>query len=239
MIKYFTEIKNRFLLILTTYFFNITTIYFYKEIILFLIIQSKNQYESKNVSYFIFTDVTEIFSVYIKLLFFISSQLLFFYVLYNIFIFLIPAFYKKEYIYFKFIFKLFCFTWFFSSVVSIQLLIPLTWNFFLSFQESMLSTTLLNIHFEAKLIEYLNFFIYFYFMSTLYLQLNIFSFGLFNYFNVSLTNIKKFRKVYYLSLVFSTTFLCPEIFSQIFIISIILIAYESLVLFFLLIKKFS
>lgn len=239
MIKYFTELKNRFFLILIAYFFNIITVYFYKEIILFLIIQSKDYSINKNTAYFIFTDVTEIFSVYIKLLFFLTSQLIFFYVLYNTFVFLIPALFKKEYSYLKFMLKLFCFAWIFSALVSTKILIPLTWTFFLSFQESIITKTLLNIHFEAKIIEYFNFFVYFYFISTLYMQFSILLLVISSYVSVSVTNIKKFRKVYYFSFALSTTLLCPDIFSQLIMICILLLGYEIFVLLFLLIRKFN
>ena len=237
MLKYFTEIKNRFFLVLITYFFIVFTTYFYKEIILFLIIKSKNQYSIESTAYFIFTDVTEIFSLYIKLIFFISSQVVFFYSLYHIFIFLIPALFKKEYTNLKFIFKLFFYAWIFSAVIAIKILIPLTWNFFISFQDSIILKTSLDIYFEARIIEYLNFFMYFYFISTIYFQFSIFLFGTFNYFSVSLKNIKKFRKVYYFSFVLSTALLCPDIFSQLILISIILFGYEIFVLLFLLYQK--
>lgn len=239
MLKYFTEIKNRFFLVLITYFFSITTIYCHKEIILLAVIQSKNLYGTKNTAYFIFTDVTEIFSLYMQLIFFISSHIISFYILYNIFIFLTPALFKKEYETLKFIFKLFCFAWIFSALISVKILIPLTWNFFLSFQDSILLKTSLDIYFEAKIIEYFNFFMYFYLISTLYFQLSIFLFGTFSYFNISLQNIKKFRKVYYFSFVLSTAFLCPDILSQLIIICILLVGYETFVLLFLLFKNTS
>lgn len=238
MIKYITEIRNRFFLVLIAYFFSIFTTYFYKEIILFLIIQSKNQYSIASISYFIFTDVTEIFSLYMKLIFFISSQVIFFYILYNIFVFLIPALFKTEYTNLKFILKLFCFAWIFSALIAIKILIPLTWNFFISFQNGIILKTSLDLYFEARIIEYLNFFMYFYLISTLYFQLSIFLFGILNYFSVSLQNIKKFRKVYYFSFVLSTALLCPDIFSQLIIICIILFGYEVFVLLFLLSQKF-
>lgn len=237
MLKYFTEIKNRFFLIVITYFFIVISTYFYKEIILFLIVQSKTQYDNNSTAYFIFTDVTEIFSVYIKLTFFISYQIISFYILYSIFIFSVSALFKKEYLQLKFFFKLVCFAWLCSALVSIKILIPITWNFFLSFQESILLKTSLDLHFEAKIIEYFHFFIYFYFTSTLYFQFSILLFGVFNYYSVGLSNIKKFRKVSYFSFVFSTTLLCPDIFSQIILICIFLLAYEIFVLLFILFKK--
>lgn len=239
MLKYFLEIKNRFFLLLITYFTTLTTIYYYKEIILFLIIQSKTKFDYTNLNYFIFTDVTEIFSVYIILILFLSIQIVILFVFYHIIIFFTPALFKKEYLYLNFFFKLFFSLWVFSVFISTKILIPVTWDFFLSFQELIIKTTSLNIYFEAKIIEYFYFYIYLYSLSIIYFQIGIMLFVVFNYFNISLLIIKKFRKVYYFSFILASTFLCPDINSQLFISSVIILSYEVFIFIFLFYQKFS
>ena len=79
MTNYFLEIKNRFFLIFIVWLSIILTSYLYKEIILFSIIQrniSKNINHQIDIFYFIFTDVTEILSVYLKLITFLNLQII-------------------------------------------------------------------------------------------------------------------------------------------------------------------
>ena len=66
MSKYFIEIRNRLLLLLLTWLSTILISYLYKEILLFSIVQPNIVFNFSNGStffYFIFTNVTEIFSV--------------------------------------------------------------------------------------------------------------------------------------------------------------------------------
>lgn len=104
MFRYFLEIKNRLFLLFLTWFSIILTIYLNKETILFTIIQ-KNSLKTNNkqleIFYFIFTNVTEIFSVYLKLITFLNLQTISIYFIYHCFIFIIPALFKSEYLYLK------------------------------------------------------------------------------------------------------------------------------------------
>ena len=88
MSKYFLEIKNRLILLLLTWLSTILVSYFYKETLLFIVVQSNtfiNVNEHLAFFYFIFTDVTEILSVYLKLIMFLSSQIFFIYLIYHFF----------------------------------------------------------------------------------------------------------------------------------------------------------
>jgi len=82
MSKYFLEIKNRLILLLLTWFSTISASYLYKETLLFIIVQPKS-FTSLNEDlaffYFIFTDITEILSTYLKLIMFLSTQIFFIY----------------------------------------------------------------------------------------------------------------------------------------------------------------
>jgi sec-independent protein translocase protein TatC len=233
MIKYFIEFKNRLVFILLFYLSTFLVLYVYKEILLFLLVQPKSKINiNSNSFYFIFTDVTEIFYVYIKLILFISFQFLILFIIYNVFIFLIPALFKKEYYYMKTFIKTIFYTWLFSGLVSNYYLIPISWDFFLSFQ-NFISDKSFNLYFEAKLNEYFNFYISFYYVCFFYFQFSILLFWGLKYLNEEINNIKKFRKVYYFCFVILSTLLCPDFITQVFLSLSLIIIYEVLILVFL------
>jgi hypothetical protein len=71
MFKYILEIKNRLFLLLFTCVSTLVICYLYKETLIFLLVKS-NIFFSNNF-YFIFTNVTEIFSVYIQYMLYIMD----------------------------------------------------------------------------------------------------------------------------------------------------------------------
>jgi sec-independent protein translocase protein TatC len=139
-----------------------------------------------------------------------------------------------EYSHCKFGIKTIGLMFLFSAVLSTYFLIPLTWNFFLSFQD-LTVTSSFNLHFEAKLNEYLNFHISFYYLCGFYCQFFALLLLLLNYLGINIKVIKKFRKLYYYCFIILSTLISPpEILSQIFISLIVIFIYESILLFFLL-----
>jgi len=237
MSKYFLEIKNRSILLLLTWFSTIVVSYFYKETLLFIIVQPNtflNVNEHLAFFYFIFTDVTEILTVYLKLIMFLSSQIFFIYLIYHFFLFLSPAFFHVEYLYCRFSIQAMSFLFLFSSVLVTFFLIPFTWNFFLSFQD-LIAAHSFNLYFEAKLNEYLSFYIKFYYLCGFYCQFFVFLLLFLNHTDANRKLLKKFRKFYhYCFIIFSTLISPPEILSQIFISLIVIFIYEFLLIFFLL-----
>lgn len=233
MIKYLVELKNRLFLLSLLYLSTITILYYYKEVILFLIVQPKWKTSTEiSLYYFIFTDVTEIFSVYIQLILFISFQIFMLFFFYQLYIFLIPALFKLEYFYFKSFIKIISLTWFFSLIISNYYIIPFSWDFFLSFQHLIIDKSF-NIHFEAKLNEYFSFYISFYYICFFYFQFSVLLFFCLQYVNKDLKNIKKFRKLYYFCFVLLSTFLCPDFLTQLLLSVILIFCYEVLLLLFL------
>jgi Sec-independent protein secretion pathway component TatC len=234
MIKYLIEFKNRLFFLILLYLSTSVILYFYKEILLFLLVQSKWKItnDKSSLYYFIFTDVTEIFSVYIQLILFITFQLLVLFIIYHSFIFFIPALFKKEYNSLKVIVRVIFFTWFLSVLISNYYIIPFSWDFFLSFQ-NFITDKSFNIHFEAKLSEYFAFYISFYYISFFYLQFSVVIFFCFQHFNKELKNIKKFRKLYYFCFVLVATLLCPDFLTQLLLSIVLIFMYEFLLLIFL------
>jgi Sec-independent protein secretion pathway component TatC len=239
MIKYILEIKNRLFFLFLTYCSIILVTYFYKEILLFLIIKPNYTFNKKSVNlyYFIFTAVTEIFSVYIQLIFFIGFQFFLIFLFYHMFIFFSSALFKKEYILLKIIFKNIVLIWMLSSFISHYIIIPGTWNFFLSFQDLIIKTDSFSIHFEAKIMEYLYFYIYLYYICCIYFQVVTLFFFFLNYINISLKSVKKYRKLYFFGFVIFSTLLSPDVISQILVSFILIVVYEIFIIFIIFSKK--
>lgn len=235
--KYLSEAKNRSTLLVLTWLSCFLIAYFYKETLLFIFVQPQMYHDTGSCPtafYFIFTDVTEIFSVYIKLITFTSTQLTLLYVLHHLFAFFSPAMYYKEYFYFNLVLKIILLVWCFSIIMLTQILIPLTWKFFLSFQH-LTSAKSVNLHFEAKLNEYLIFYVSLYYLSAFYCQILTVLFLFLSHINGNIQIIRKFRKLYYFSfLVFATLISPPDISSQFLVSITIIFFYEVLIFTFLL-----
>lgn len=242
MKKYFIELKNRFILFNFSMFSLMLVSYYYKEIILFLIIKpSLNINNNFDLYYFIFTDVTEIFSVYLIAIIFVVIQISTFFLLYQMYSFLSFALYKKEFIFLKQLLKFFFIAWFFAFITASFFVIPISWDFFLNFQ-SLLSSKLILLYFEPKISEYLNFCVSIYSLTLFYFLIFAVLFFIVNHFTKSINPLKKFRKLYYYSfLVFSTTVTPPDIFNQLFFSVVLIFFFELFIIIFvvknLLIRK--
>jgi len=232
MIKYFLEIKNRLLLLLITILSTLLISYLYKETLLFLITQPERiMFKNSSYSsfYFIFTNVTEILSVYVQLVTFLGFQMFLLFTFYHCFVFFSPAMFKSEYCFLYTLFKFSITVWFFSAIVANFLLVPITWDFFFSFQE-LFSSKFVNLHFEAKLTEYLDFYIFIYYLSIVYFQIFTILFFFLNYINNKIKLIQKCRKIfYYFFIIFSTLISPPDLISQFFISLVLIFIYEILV----------
>lgn len=244
MVKYLVEIKNRVFLLFITHTFVVLITYYYKEILLFLMIKQSNNiytlnsYNADSPLHFIFTDVTEVLSVYINLVLFISVQVTAVFFCYHTFLFLSPAMFSKEYKFLLLLIKVIFFIWLLSTLAANLIIIPVTWNFFLSFQDLIASKSF-NIHFEAKLSEYVSFYISIYYICSLYFQVFVLILFFLNYLNTKINNIKKFRKIYYFGFViFSTIISPPDVVSQVLLSFSFVLAYElALVIFLIKILK--
>jgi sec-independent protein translocase protein TatC len=136
-------------------------------------------------------------------------------------------------LYLKFILQSITTVYLISTILIHYFLLPITWKFFLSFQD-LTTNNSFYLHFEAKLIEYFNFYVSFYCSCALYCQLFTLFLLLFNYTTISVQAIKKFKKLlYYLFLVLATFVSPPEVLTQIFVFLIFFVVYEYLILLFL------
>ena len=222
MLKYLFEIRNKLILLILTLFSTTLTCFYYKNVLLFLVTQM--HLKSENL-YFIFTDVTELFSVYFQLVFFISIQITIWYFFYHLFFFISTALYFQEFKILTFLLSSSTFFWFLTCLLSSYILVPFGWNFFLSFQSQP------GFYFEARISEYFNFYKNMYIICLTYCQLFIFIFLFLADIQQSYFYIKKYRKVYYyIFLLFATCVTPPDLISQIVATSLVIILYEILLL---------
>ena len=235
---YYLEIKNRIFLLLLSWSTVILMSYCFKEVLLFSVTKHNiySSFSTEKMLYFIFTGVTEVFSAYMMLIFFLGNQVLIFYTIYHIFMFIILGLYKYESDYLIFVFKTSTFLFCLSVIVYNKVLFPFSWNFFLSFQNFAVSK-FLTLHFEAKLSEYLIFYIMFYHICIFYFQSFVVLVLFFDYVKNELNIIRRFRKIFYYSFViFSTLITPPDVFSQ-FILSFSIICSYEILMFFIIFKN--
>lgn len=227
--SYYFEIKNRFILLLLIWLFCFVTIYFHKETLIFLLKPDYSlHYKNSFKFYFIFTDVREVLSAYITIAFFITNQVFGFLMICQIFVFLSSGLYYTEYLYLKRWIYLSLFFWIGSIFIFNRVLLPVSFNFFLSFQ-SLTNVEPVQMYFESKLIEYLNFYVVLYFICGVYGQILLFLTLFLDYTILNLKTIKKYRKVsFFLFLLFATVTTPPDIISQIFLTLSLSLLYELL-----------
>nr|AVR57487.1 SecY-independent transporter protein [Entomoneis sp.] len=230
---FFLEITNRLVLMIFVKLNLLITCYYYKEVLYFILINDLILNNNFNF-YFVYTNITELFLVYFKLVNFFSLQFFFLYLLYTLFTFVVPALYKKEFILLKKA-LLFLLTLLISNFfLVIVFIFPATWAFFYSFQELFLKNL---IFLEVRINDYFQFFTKTYYFMLIYIFNAVIIFLVTKKLYYSKIYIKKFRKLNYLAFFFLFTLINPvDLFSQIFFLAIFYFCYE-LLLFFLFLKK--
>lgn len=229
--KYYLEVKNRIFLVLVCWISLLIISYYFKEPLLFAFINSNKYYHKLNdVPYFIFTDVTEIFYVYLQLVFFITNQLTVLMIFYHGLMFLALGLYKSEYIRLQLAFKVFIGAWLCSIILLKEFLIPFSWSFFLSFQNSNNNMQPLSFFFEARIVEYINYLTNLYYICLVNCQVLTLLTLLLANMSENVATIKIFRKLFYfIFVVFATITTPPDITSQIVISFTLIVIYEFLI----------
>ena len=226
--QYYLEIKNRSILLLFTWVSLLIVCYDFKEPLLFTFIDSNKYYN--NMPYFIFTNVDEIFYVYLRLILFIANQITIIMALYHGLMFLTLGLYYSEYKQLKLILKIFIITWLCSIILLRKIIMPFSWSFFLSFQETNNHLQPASFFFEARILEYFDYFTNFYYLCVMNCQLLTLSVLFLNKISKETGTIKTFRKLFYLVFIlFSTITTPPDIFSQIIMSTSLILIYEILV----------
>lgn len=220
--------KSRGFILLFASFLIFLAGYVFKEVLLNIIVYS---YWDASITefYFIFTDVTEVFTVYVYLILFVTKQVLFFYFCYHLLIYVSPGLTTIEYRFLITVFSTSTFLFIISIILFKKFLFPFSWNFFLSFKDFVVFKSL-TLHFEAKLMDYIVFFFNLYFSCVLYFQFFILPIFFFMYFSKELSVYRSFRKfLYYACVIFSTIVTPPDVISQIVLSLTLIIGCEILV----------
>lgn len=237
MINYLIEIRNRIFLVFICLFFTFVVSYFYKELI-FLDISKIGSFTVEfSPKYFIFTDVTELFSIYIRLVKFITFITFFIYGLYHFFVFISPALYKNEYLNLKSYLRLVFVFWLFSLCLSYFVFVPALWVFFTSFNSSFVNGSV-DLYFELTISEYISFLILIFYQSNLQFQFFVVLVLFLKYYHIDKKFIKNFRNVFYFSFLSLATIITPpDITSQLFCFSILICFFEMSVYYYFMISK--
>lgn len=228
--NFIRELRNRFFLLLLAWFSVVMVSYLYKEILIFIFVKPSLSVFKDNSLYFIFTNLTDIFSTYIRLAYFLGNQILFFLFFYHLFTFLAPGLYYFEYKNFIKLFSLSLAFWVCSILILNEYILPFSWQFFLSFQTS-INQSVLSFYLEAKINEYINLYISLYYICSLNFQLFILFFVFLDHIKKNLASVKIFRKFFYFSFFLIATFLTPpDVFSQICFGLSSIIVYEATII---------
>lgn len=235
MYNYFFEIQNRILYIVLLFSVIFGLNYCYKEALFYFLVKPIFfSINNKTSSYFIYTNITEIFLTYLKISAFTSVYLTLPYLLFQVWKFFLPGMYPSEQAFLNFILFSFTLVWAISSLFSYLILLPYIWFFFSGFD---FSSNIYSIpfFFEAKLDEYILFIANVFFSTCFFFQIFFFSF--FFLYRHTLSNLKAVRKIrpYLYLLIF--TFAClvtpPDILSQLLIAIPFILIYEIIVLYLL------
>lgn len=222
--KYFVEIKNRFILLIIAWCFTIITCYVYKESLLFLLIYANKHIFNTDYFYFITTNITDVFSTYIIIIYFVANQITIIYAVYNFIIFLSPGLYKIEYMKLKSYLKIIFIIIIFNCIITHYFFIPTFWKFFSSFQTQ---NSCISIFFEAKLIEYFEFYILIYYTNIILSCFYFFLFFFINSLKNKLTTVRKIKKItFILCYLISTLITPPDVTSQLLLGSLLFLFTE-------------
>ena len=226
--EHLLEFRQRFIksLIFFLFFFIIGYI-FSEQIYNFLLKPLEiNSEDSRRI---IYTSPIEAFLSYLKLSFIFALFCSLPLILWQIYLFLTPALYKKERGIMIMIFLISPILFFVGSTLCYYGLLPIALKFFLSFENI---NSVIPIILEAKISEYLKLILNMIFIFGLIFQIPLLFLLLIKFKKIDKISLKKFRKYYIiLSFTIGAIFTPPDIFSQIFIAVIMILFYEIMVFF--------
>jgi sec-independent protein translocase protein TatC len=237
--KYLLEIKYRAFFSFIAWISLILNCYFFKETLLYTFIKFNSFYNNYEPTYFLITNVTEVFTTYLQLSYFIANQITFLFICYQIFLFISTGLYKFEYAYFKTTSIIIVIFWVLFVWVLNYTIFPVSWNFFLQFQNFMFAQNL-TFYFEAKLNEYWVFYITIYYLCCFAYQLMVLFWIFLSLFKTNFLIIKRLRKILYFAFfVIATIVTPPEVTHQLITSICIIIIYELILISILLKIEFT
>jgi Sec-independent protein secretion pathway component TatC len=111
-----------------------------------------------------------------------------------------------------------------------EFVMPFSWAFFLSFQDTNSKLQITSFFFEARISQYLDYFINLYYICLINCEILALLTLVINSVSGHAKKVKSFRKLFYfVFIVFSTVTTPPDIVSQVFLSFSLIIIYELLV----------
>ena len=95
--NYFIEIKNRVLLTVICWCSVFCVSYFYRDVLIFLLVKFSTKTLDLNNFYFIATNLTDVINAYLEISYFLGIQLSIFIFFFNFLVFLAPGLFVHEY----------------------------------------------------------------------------------------------------------------------------------------------
>ena len=230
ILQYLYELKLSLLyIIILILFVFILNFYYFNEIIYILLKPLFNSFKLNNKYnnfYLIFTNLTDIFFIYIKIFFLISFYISIPLTFLNTKKFISNGLYCFEIKIFQIFFYIFSVFICINNFLIYFVFIPLIYGFFISF-EVISSSALFNLYFEGKFNDYLNFIFNLFFTINVLLNIPIVII-FFKYLGIfSLNFLVQYRKLFYFFFLIVISILTPpDILSLILLIFILFLIYE-------------
>ena len=228
---FYKEIKNRCVIFLLLCVFNAIVCFCNKENILFFLLQSiESSTMSTNETYFVFTDLPEVFSVFIELAAFFTYQLSILLFLYHLIAFFSASFRSVELYNVKKVFRFFVSGWALTFIVFQIVALPSMLTFFLTLPNMYNTMSPYPILFEAKLNQFISFCLSVYMTCLMIVEFCVFNLFLITFKKAQVKNVQKDRKNFYLMVVVIALVMAPfEVLSQMFLVSFILVYWEFMI----------
>lgn len=220
---YKIEFKYRIIFIIINWIFLFNISYMYKHILLFLYIKQVIYNEIVNF-YLINTNILEILNLYIELTYIITNNLMVFYLIHNLIVFLNYAFYRKEFTLIKLNLHILLIINISLNLLIFITIFPIIWQSLKYFQEIF---TIDFIHSETKINEYYQILLYIY-IKIKYFLIIVLLFILILKKYINKNTLIKIRKIYLFLLIYLLTTI-DEIITQFIVYFILYIFYELII----------
>lgn len=230
-LNHFAELRNRLLFCFSILFFSFFFFFYFADLVArVLSFPLYNLIEDKETKRMIFTGLPEVFISNLKISFFASFLTTFPIFILQFFLFISPALYKKEKNFFLPVFCLVPFLFFAGILFSYFILIPIVWNFFLSFQ-NLNSEQFFSIELESRYGEYMKLIMYLLFSGGISFLFPIILMVFCKLKILSINTLKQQRKIFFiLILLFSAILTPPDVISQLVISIPLYLFYEFAIL---------
>ncbi len=237
-LSHFTELRNRLLFCFFIFFFSFFFYFYVADFVAkILSLPLYKILENSDQTRMIFTGLPEVFISNLKISFFASFLTTFPILILQFFLFISPALYKKEKKFFLPVFCLIPFLFFLGVLFSYFILIPIVWNFFLSFQ-TLNTEHFFSIELESRYGEYMKLTMYLLFSGGVSFLFPIILMTLCKINILTVKILKKQRKIFFiLILLFSAVLTPPDVISQLVISLPLYLFYEFAILLIIFFEK--